>query len=124
MLRGMAIEVLLKGLWVDYGGTLTENNQYKKISGTLEHNLLSLAEGISKVVSLTLSSDERFLLERLSISIVSGRYPIQKKWETMKPRELPTGDYGPLEIWYIPKDDIAFSAMVDKFKSKFKHRFQ
>ncbi len=30
MLRGMAVETLSKGLWVDYGGTLTDNGQYKK----------------------------------------------------------------------------------------------
>jgi hypothetical protein len=123
MLRGMAIEALLKGLWVDYGGVLAENGQYKKIPNTKEHDLLSLAGEVSKLINLDLSSQERFLLERLSISIMSGRYPIQRKWEIEKPRDLPTGDYGPLEIWYIPRDEIAFNTLVSKFKNKFKSRF-
>jgi len=116
MLRGMAVEALLKGLWVDYGGTLAETGRYKKIPGTTEHQLVSLAEKVTTVINLDLSSNERSVLERLSISIVDGRYPIQKLWESKKPEKLP--------IWYVHRDEAIITSMISKFKSKFKLKYE
>ena len=116
MLRGMAVEALLKGLWVDYGGTLAENGRYKKIPDTTEHQLVSLVEKVSTVINLDLSSDERSVLEKLSISIIDGRYPIRKLWETRKPEKLP--------IWYVHRDEEIMASMISKLKSKIKLKYQ
>ena len=91
MLLGLAIECLLKGIWIkshkawldkNKDFSLTKNGQYVGIPGAGDHELLQLARA-SKV---KLSVREGFLLGRLTDFVkYAGRYPIPTRVEQAQP---------------------------------------
>jgi hypothetical protein len=58
MLRGMAIECLLKALWITQGHKLVEDNKYIGVPGAADHDLVQLA----KALQMQLSDFEKDLL--------------------------------------------------------------
>jgi hypothetical protein len=76
MLRGYAIECLLKGLWVIKGNKLCENGEFYKIPDTGNHELLQLA----KANKIRVTKSQRDLLVFLTEYVKTfGRYPVPTK---------------------------------------------
>jgi hypothetical protein len=80
MLRSMAIECLLKGIYAKFCGRLSASGKYKGIPGTRDHDLVALAKTISQKRDLHLSPSELDFIDRLSKNLVRGRYPVHKTW--------------------------------------------
>jgi hypothetical protein len=78
LLRGYAVECLLKSLWGQQGNTLVAAGRY---IGPNDHKLVPLAAK-GKV---NLDAEEEDVLERLSCyTLYAGCYPIATKWEMSK----------------------------------------
>jgi hypothetical protein len=92
MLRGMAVECLMKGLWVKNGNPIVKDGKYVKVTGTDNHDLVQLASAIR----FELGSLEQDVLRRLSHFIqYGGRYPIPKRADELKLTKSPAGGFGP-----------------------------
>jgi len=78
MLRGMALECLLKAIWLVSGEVLVKNNKFVGIPGTNNHDLYGMLNVVCSRRKLSLNEDEKKLLARLSYAITSARYPISK----------------------------------------------
>ena len=115
MLRAMALECLFKALWLKKGGKLAKDGKYVKIPGTNDHNLLSLADRVSEKCGLSINSDDRELLKRLSLSISRGRYPINKIWELTK---TPPAGKVPAEWWRFPTDEQMFLSLLSRLTER------
>ena len=78
MLQGMAVECLMKALWVKNGKELSDEGEFEKIPNTSDgHDLVLLA----KANSFQLSEGEEGLSVRLTHFIrYGGRYPAPKGW--------------------------------------------
>ena len=119
MLRGMALECLLKGLWLKAGGTLASDGLYRKIPDTRDHDLVSVSTAVSSKSHLEITAPERDLLRRLSVAISSGRYPIPKNWETQKFKHLPRGEFHSGLLWRLPSDEATYVKLTDKLQKAF-----
>lgn len=119
MLRGMAIECLLKAIWLKGGGTLAHKGEYRSILGTRDHDLYSLATKVSESTELGLTTEEMKILSRLSFAITAGRYPIQKSATGRKPSTPKMNERIRWNKWEIPKDDELFESIVGKLMSSF-----
>jgi hypothetical protein len=119
MLRGMAVECLLKALWLKSGGELARDGVYIQIPGTEKnpHNLVKLAAKVATRVSLTLTVAERDLLKRLSLSIFGGRYPVPRNWQHTKIQPLFNGGKGLPCGWLIPSDEKLFASLLNRLKT-------
>ena len=109
MLRGMAIECLLKALWLKRGNVFVKDGHFKKVADAAAHNLPQLAHA----VALAPSELEIDMLRRLSHFIeYGGRYPIPKKPEKMKLERSPKGGKAAALTWTARDDDDCFDAFV------------
>jgi hypothetical protein len=91
MLLGMALECLLKGMYIkrhrvweetDRAHALVKDGKYVGIPNEGAHQLLPMADA----AGVTLNKDERAIVARLTDFILfAGRYPIPVKVENMKP---------------------------------------
>ena len=118
MLRAMAIECLLKGVWLLSGEILAEDGKFRGIPGANNHKLLSLAEKVAEKIDLNFSKEECILLNRLSYCITFGRYPVQKNWSIGQKIPHPTGSSGvPGYEWALPRDERLVESIIDKLKS-------
>jgi hypothetical protein len=121
MLRAMAIECLLKGVWLLSGEMLAKNGKFKGIPGAKNHKLLSLAKKVSEKINLNFSEEEYILLDRLSYCIAFGRYPVQTNWSIGQKIPHPTGSSGvPGYEWALPRDERLIESIIDKLKSALK----
>jgi hypothetical protein len=77
MLYAMAIECLLKAVWLLSGNKLVENGNYIGVDGNKSHQLASLAKRVEKTGAVTFCAKDCEILEELSRNITSGRYPIE-----------------------------------------------
>lgn len=101
MLRGMAIECLLKAVWVARGQALVENGEYKRIPKAQDHDLQQLAAALG----LRLSDLESDVLLRLSTFIRhGGRYPIPKRATELLLVASPRGGRTATTTWTTPQD--------------------
>jgi hypothetical protein len=80
MLRSMAIECLLKGIYAKLCGSLAQNGRYKSIRGAKDHDLLQLAKTVPSLHDLGLTDEDKDFIKRLSRNLIRGRYPIHKTW--------------------------------------------
>jgi len=78
MLKGMAVECLLKAMWVKRGNVLVADGRYCRVPGARDHDLPQLAAA----VNFNVNSTEVAVLCRLSLFIAAGRYPIPKSAAT------------------------------------------
>ena len=85
MLLGLAIECLLKGMWIKAGNTLTKDGRYARVPEAGDHELKQLAHA----AGVSASEKEKGALERLSKFVkYAGRYPIPTAWEDMKLKQV------------------------------------
>jgi hypothetical protein len=84
MLRGMALECLLKAIWLAHGELLVKDGGFVGIPKTKSHDLYAMYLASFSRRKPKLSKQEVELLARLSFAITSARYPISKS---------PKGDY-------------------------------
>ena len=115
MLRGYAIECLLKGLWVSLGNEITEDGKLKKIPNVNMHDLVK----ISEIVNLSLSDKEKTILARLKIYTTSmGRYPIPTNWQHTKIQRWPDGSESFPGIWTSPTDYEILENFIERIKKE------
>jgi len=121
MLRAMALECLLKGAWVLHGGSLAKGGAYRTIPNTKDHELRTLADALERQNITTFTQEERRFLQRLSLFIISGRYPVHKYATSPRPdpavdgikmRKGESADY-----WLFPQDDERFQSLLGKLQA-------
>lgn len=106
MLKGFAVECLLKALWVKKGNALARDGKLLKIPGVGDHKLIQLA----KKLELQIDEKQTSLLRRLEIYVTSlGRYPTGVNWETTK---ITRSSGGPPTSWSMPSDDLLFDEFI------------
>lgn len=109
MLKGFAVECLLKALWLKHGNKLAIGGKYVGVKGAADHDLLQLAD----TVELHLNRKARDVLKRLSIIMTSGgRYPIPRDWSDRRIQKLRGGGKGIPEFWQYPTDDKILEGVV------------
>jgi hypothetical protein len=101
MLLAMATECLLKALWLKHGGTLAVDGRYIGVlkKKKTEHDLHELAKAVSQKSHIDFTKRELDLLELASYWIISGRYPIQKKYSHLVPFRRPDGTLALHQFW-------------------------
>lgn len=99
MLRAMAIECLLKALWLKHGGMLAKDGRYVGVSKKNEHRLHDLAKAVSQKGYIVFTKRELELLEQASYWITSGRYPIQSEYSYLVPFRRPDGTLAARQHW-------------------------
>ena len=114
MLRGMAIECLLKSAWIKRGNKLVVRGQFHAPIKGRSHHLPTLASA----AKFPLSQDETFLTERLSHFIeYGGRYPVPRTEQTLCLVKDPKGGYSAATTWSVPTDDRLFRNLVRRIRS-------
>jgi hypothetical protein len=106
MLRGMAVECLLKAVWLAKGNELVDGGKFLGVPGALKtHDLTKIASAVAFVVT----REEHDLLLRLSaFSEYGGRYPIPIRSEKLTTVE---------KKWSSPPDDKVFDGLVSRLIS-------
>ncbi|MCH8294977.1 hypothetical protein IH992_28160, partial [Candidatus Poribacteria bacterium] len=116
MLKGFAVENLLKALWLKHGNKLAVGGKYVGIKGAANHDLLQLAD----TVGLHFNRRERDVLKRLSIIMTSsGRYPIPRDWSARRIQKLHGGGKGIPTFWQCPTDDQTLEGVVESLEKEF-----
>jgi hypothetical protein len=102
MLRGMALESLLKSLAISRQIKLINvDNSLHKDFRKISHNL----EGLSIKLGLSLSINETKMLAILSDSIETGRYPVPAKATSLK------------RFWIVPTYENLYSEFIEKIEN-------
>jgi hypothetical protein len=116
MLKGMALECLLKGLWLIRGNSLVLDGKYIGVPSAGDHDLVQLAH----VIGFKLTTLERDTARRLSCFIeYGGRYPIPRTAEKLMLIRSPTGGAAQSTHWMTPSDNELFAAVVDRLNELF-----
>jgi hypothetical protein len=111
MLDGMAIECLLKAVWVKRGNKLASDGTYRKVPDAGAHDLVQLAGTLEFI----LSDFEKDTLRRLSHFIeYGGRYPVPKDAEKLQLTRTPAGGLAVATTWSTPTDYVHFEAIVSR----------
>jgi hypothetical protein len=114
MLRGMAVECLLKALWLKQGNVLVDSGRYVGVRGAGSHDLSQLASA----VRFTLSVHEADVMRRLSHFIeYGGRYPVPKDSSKLMLTRNPRGGKGASTTWSTPSDNELFDALVLRLRA-------
>jgi hypothetical protein len=109
MLKGFAVECLLKALWLKRGNKFAVDGKYVGIQGAADHDLLQLVD----TIGLHFNLKDRDILKRLScLMTATGRYPIPQRWSARKIQKLRSGGKGRLEYWEYPTDDHILEGVV------------
>ena len=73
MLRGMALECLMKAVWLKRGGRFVEGDGFRDFAGGRKHDLIEMANALR----LKLLPREEDVLDRLTAFVrFAGRYPV------------------------------------------------
>ena len=113
MLRGMAVECLLKALWVKRGNRIVKDGEYVGVPGAGSHNLVQVAG----VLQLRLSRPEVDLLRRLTEFIeYGGRYPVPRNAQDLRPIRRPGGGKAPGTGWFTPGDQLLFDNVIRRLE--------
>jgi hypothetical protein len=108
LLRGCGLECLLKAHGLDVGKTLVVNGEYK---GPRGHNLRKLAAW----ALFKTTEAERPLLDKLSLFVQRGRYPVSQSWEDgLVEGPDGAGKVGQLFGWTYPEDDTMLAGLVSR----------
>jgi hypothetical protein len=114
MLRAMAVECLLKAIWVHSGHKLSNGGDFKPIPGAGNHDLVQMADR----VGVARSERETDLLKRLSHFMeCPGRYPMPGSASDLKPTRSLGGGRSSPGGWTHGTDDHAFKALVARLTS-------
>jgi len=98
MLHAMAVECLLKALWLRHGEVLVHDGKFVPIPNAGNHKLAAQAGVVFAKAGIQLTDHELKMLERASLWIMAGRYPIQRGPEYLLPVQHPDGVY-PNNLW-------------------------
>jgi hypothetical protein len=110
MLRGFAVECLMKAHWLKLGNKIAAGGKYLGVKGAADHDLLQLSD----VVGVRFSDAARDVLKRLSIIMTSaGRYPTPRDWSTRRIQKIRGGSKGIPEFWSYPSDDRTLESVVE-----------
>ena len=119
MLDGMAIECLLKAVWVKRGQKLAKDGKYLGVPGAGDHDLGQLAGALK----LKLSALEKDTLRRLSHFIeYGGRYPVPKNAEKLQLTRAPTGGRAAATTWSTPSDYVHFETVISRLNQLLNER--
>lgn len=121
MLHAMAVECLLKALWLKGGGRLAKNGKYQNVTSKNDHDLVSLSNAVLGKLGIEISKEEQDFLERLSRNITAGRYPIQKNWD-MQNEPIALGNRRQTSLMVPDYDDDLFASIVEKIREPFKEK--
>lgn len=102
MLRGMALECLLKGELTRQGKMTSKDGKLDLPKKYKDHNLSSMAQDID---NLALEKDERVTLETLSQQIMLARLPLKK---------APTKAQMEQGAWNFPHDEDVYLKILNK----------
>lgn len=109
MLKGMAMECLLKALCLKQGHLFVSAGKFEPVSNAGAHNLVQLA----KAVTLNPTKFEIDLLKRLQHFIeYGGRYPIPKLSNELRLTTDPRGGKSAGTTWHGVSDNQLFEALV------------
>ena len=118
MLRAMALECLLKAVWLRAGKKLAISGKYIKIPDTNDHKLETLAAKLAKENILKFDADEITFLTRLSLYNTGGRYPVFKDFNVTGPEIgiSPAGikHLGPELAFVWPTDNEKFALLLKR----------
>jgi hypothetical protein len=94
MLRGFALECLLKGLWVSQSKSLYKDGQYQRVKDVNGHDVQDHdLRGLADAIGFPLNPEQRYVLERLTAyTTVIGRYPLPKRPEQQQVFRWTSGD--------------------------------
>lgn len=121
MLRAMALECLLKALWLKSGNKLAKDGKYYPIPNAKDHDLLSLYNTIADNHQIVLTEEEKDFINRLSGNITAGRYPIQRNLgKNRKPLATAQLNRLPPPLMIQNHDNDHFHAIVEKLKAPLK----
>lgn len=113
MLRGYALENLLKGLWVQSGNALAVDGRFKGIPGASDHDLVQ----VCKALGMPCPNERAVVLHALSNAMSHlGRYPIPLNHRQMAVHT----ETRPVErsMW-CPEYEARFWAIVTDWASQF-----
>ena len=98
----MAIENLLKALWLKQGNQISASGTFQPVPKAGAHDLQQLAQ----VTGFAVSDIEGDILRRLSHFIeYGGRYPIPKSPQKLMLTSAPGGGKVAATTWSTPSDD-------------------
>lgn len=109
MLRGCAVECLLKAFYVDGGNELTKDGNFKQPEGVPSHDLV----GLAKAAAFSISPDEQSLLKLLGYWIEQGRYPTMTTW-SKRP------EFAPPEKPLAPNWDLECESLWGQLRERFR----
>lgn len=121
LLRGYAIEDLLKAIWLRSGQLLfDEGEMIAKVRGISAHRLHEIASAVGKTAGFEMESSELRLLRRLTHFLrVSGRYPVAMNYYEEMPitedRGSGEGRYPP-GGWFPDSDESLFHEILEKLR--------
>jgi hypothetical protein len=114
MLRGMAVENLLKAIWVHKGNKLVKGGKFAPIPAP-NHDLVKIAA----TVGIVLNVQEEDLLMRLSHFIeYPGRYPMPMNQSKLELQPSPSGGKSQATHWTAGPDDKLFDGFIARLTSK------
>lgn len=109
MLRGMAVECMLKALWVKRGHAIVQDGKYLGVHNAGQHDLPQLASAAGFVSDAV----EMDLLRRLSHFVqYGGRYPVPRAASQLMLTQTPAGGRSAATTWSTRADPSAFDEIV------------
>lgn len=118
MLRGMALECLLKAMWLSQGEVLVKDKRFIEIPGVKNHDLYAMYVASCQEHRAALTEEEKKLLARLSYAIVSARYPIAKSPHGNYPSAPTSFNNMHWNKCKHDKDSILFRSLWNKLEAK------
>ena len=111
MVKAAALEALLKARAVDQGHRFVEDGKFNPpVTVRNSHDLVRLAEH----TALDLSHEEEELLQRLSLFLEGGRYPIAKDWDKeLRPASDPA-DGKVQALYHSSSDEKLFEGFLKR----------
>jgi hypothetical protein len=114
MLRGMALECLLKAMWLAAGELLVKNEHFVGIRGIKSHDLYGMYVIVCKKHKSLLNEEEKKPVARLSYAIVSARYPISKSSRGDYPSAPTSRNKVQWNKWSHHEDSALFESLWKK----------
>lgn len=117
MLRGMALECVIKALWLSTGNDLVAGDRFVDIPGAKHHDLYRMLTRSTSAELSGFSKRELLLLARLSRAIIRGRYPVgRKSRETYPSSPVASGKVQWNKM--VPEDEATFESLWGKLISQ------
>ena len=110
MLRGFAVECLIKAIWLKEGNKLCIDGRYLGVDRIKNQKL---HEMISKL-RISISKTERNVLRILSaVATSGGRYPVFVRYDSLE-KDFGSGDLSFIQEWNESELEPAYHALKDR----------